>query len=72
MITLFELIDDIDGVSRHTDGVRVHVEILPLVPSSPGGGLPVTGAESPLLLVAAAVGLVLLGTVVALRRRRST
>lgn len=71
MIALFELVDEIDGAHRHTDGVRVHVEILPLIPTSPGGGLAVTGAESPLLLVAAAVGLIVLGIVAALRRRRS-
>lgn len=64
-----------DGVG--TGGVQIHVEITPL--STPGsGGLPSpvdglagTGADLPVLLIAAGILLLVVGTAIVVRRVRS-
>ncbi|MHC9044692.1 hypothetical protein ACYX8G_08925 [Microbacterium saperdae] len=63
---------DVDATGRF-GGVQIYVEILPLRTPPPVDGLAGTGADLPLLLIAAGVALLVVGAIVLGRwvRRRS-
>ncbi|MEV4668755.1 LPXTG cell wall anchor domain-containing protein [Microbacterium sp. LWO12-1.2] len=62
------LIDDTDA--DVIGGVKIHVEIAPLSTPPPIDGLAGTGADLPMLLIAAGVALLVIGAIVVLRRVR--
>lgn len=62
------LIDDTDA--DVIGGVKIHVEIAPLGTPPPIDGLAGTGADLPMLLIAAGVALLVIGAIVVLRRVR--
>ncbi|MFJ2552258.1 LPXTG cell wall anchor domain-containing protein [Microbacterium sp. NPDC087591] len=65
------LVDDTDAdVAGVSGGVQIHVEILPLSTPPPIDGLAGTGADLPMLLIAAGVALLVVGAVLLARRVR--
>lgn len=65
------LIDDTDAdVGGVIGGVQIHVEILPLRTPPPVDGLAGTGADLPMLLMAAGVALLVIGAILLTRRVR--
>ncbi|MCK2034586.1 LPXTG cell wall anchor domain-containing protein [Microbacterium sp. SSW1-49] len=65
------LIDDADAdVGGGVGGVQIHVEIAPLSTPPPIDGLAGTGADLPMLLIAAGVALLIVGAILLARRVR--
>mgnify|MGYP001556922763 CR=1 FL=1 len=58
---------DVDGA---IGGVQIHVEIAPLSTLPPVDGLAGTGADLPMLLIAAGIALLVIGAIVLVRRIR--
>ncbi|MFK4762700.1 hypothetical protein ACI3KS_17370 [Microbacterium sp. ZW T5_45] len=79
MSPILELAADADAAAdgANTGGVQIHVDITPLstpgpVPTpSPIDGLAGTGADLPVLLIAAGILLLVVGTAIVVRRVRN-
>lgn len=73
MISLLALAADADadGIGNSTGGVQIHVDITPLTTSPPVDGLAGTGADLPLLLIAAGISLLIVGAIIVARKVRN-